>query len=163
MSSIYTMTPALWQGPFASRERLPELQAAGVTHILNVCETTCELSPGDGPFVEITQHPFADNRVLPLGPALATLDALHRMVCVPGSVVYVHCVAGWMRSPTFLWLYLFACGSEGIAAARAIRHRNPRAEPGYAELIDGPLLNAIHAHGQQHYLPHPRPESLAFI
>src|SRR4051794_11857054 len=95
--SIYPMTAALWQGPFAGPSRLDDLRAAGVTHILNLCEALCELRPEEGPFVELAHHPLADDRRLPDGRALSALDTLHRMVCAPGSVVYVHCVAGWIR------------------------------------------------------------------
>ena len=32
------------------------------------------------------------------------------MVIEPDSQVYIHCIAGQLRSPTALWLYLMACG-----------------------------------------------------
>jgi hypothetical protein len=156
------MTPALWLGPFAGHNRLDELRMVGITHILNVSETPCELTPADGPFAEIVQHPLADDRRLPEERALAALDTLHRMVSVPESVVYVHCVAGWIRSPTILWLYLFACGGDGLVTARAIRRRHTRARPGHEDLIDPALVGMVHEHGRRYYLPHPRPEALVF-
>jgi len=161
--SIYPMTPALWQGGFASPGRLDDLRTAGVTHILNVSLTPCELTPADGPFTEVVRHALADDRRLPEDLTLSALDTLHRMIAVPGSVVYVHCVAGWIRSPTILWLYLFACGGDARQTAREITSRNLGARPGDRRLIDAPLVETVHEHGQRHYRPHPRPEALLFV
>lgn len=159
---IYTLTPGIAQGRFATPTLIDSLRAAGVTHILNVCESAPLFDREAGPFSEIAWHPHADDQLLPEAEILATLDTLHRMICQPGSVVYVHCVAGWMRSPTVVWLYLLACGQDARMAAREIAKRNYEARPGHPDLVDEGLLDRVRSHGRTRYLPHPRPEAIHF-
>jgi hypothetical protein len=156
---VYPITRALWLGPFASPERLPVLLAGGVTHILNVGEAPSVLAAGAGALREVSWLPVADLDRIPDATAVACLDTLHRMVCEPDSRVYVHCLAGWNRSPTILWLYLVACGLEPTAAKTLIAARARDAVPGHSQLVDHELIRAVSAHGRQ-YRPHPRPEAL---
>ncbi len=133
--------------------------SAGITHILNVGESPSVLGPGDGPFAEITWRPIADLERIPDPLALEALDTLHRMVCVDGSRVYVHCVAGWNRSPTIVWLYLVACGVEATEAKNLIAARSWDAVPGHVKLVDAALVSTVQEHGAR-YTPHPRPAAL---
>jgi hypothetical protein len=156
---VYPITHSLWIGPFASPERQPTLLAGGVTHILNVGEAPCVLSPGAGSLHEVTWRPVVDLERIPDAVALDCLDTLHRMVCEPGSRVYVHCLAGWNRSPTVLWLYLVGCGMDPDAAKALIVSRAWDAIPGHPRLVDAELLRVVCTHARR-YLPHPRPEAL---
>ncbi len=159
---IFTLTAGIAQGRFATLSQLEPLRQAGVTHLLNVSDTPSHLQAEDGPFAEVAWHPLADDRRLPNDQALGVLDALHRMVCQPGSRVYVHCVAGWIRSPTIVWLYLLACARDREQTTQAIVSRNYDAQPGHPGLIDDELIRLVVQHGQGHYLPHPRGEVLDF-
>jgi protein-tyrosine phosphatase len=160
---VYPITRALLLGPFASPERRPALLAAGVTHVLNVGEAPNILTPANGPFQEVAWHPITDLERIPDELALQCLSTLHRMACVPGSRVYVHCLAGWNRSPTVLWLYLVACGLEPSAAKEAVTARAWDAIPGHARLVDAQLVRLVQQHGLHKLLPHPRPEALEFV
>jgi protein-tyrosine phosphatase len=155
---VYPITRALWLGPFASPERQPALLAGGVTHILNVGEAPSVLIPG-GWLREVAWLPIADLERIPDALAVACVDALHQMVCEPGSRVYVHCVAGWNRSPTVLWLYFVACGMDPCAAKALIVGQAWDAIPGHAALVDTELVRVVVAHGRK-YQPHARPEAL---
>ena len=68
--------------------------------------------------------------------------------------------AGINRSPTVLWLYLVACGLGLEEAGALIAKASPHAVPGDPALCDRRRLDLILAHGQAHYIPHPRPEAL---
>ena len=76
------------------------------------------------------------------------------------SRVYVHCTAGQLRSPTIVWLYFVACGIEPHAAGTLIGERAPDAAPGHSKLVDEALVVRVIRHGQDNYLPLPRPEIL---
>ena len=134
--------------------------AAGVTHLLNVGEAPSVLSITDGPFREIAWHPVADLERIPDELASSCLTTLHRMVCEPDARVYVHCVAGWNRSPTMVWLYLVACGLPPESARALIEAHAPDAVPGHARLVDSALVERVQGLGRQSFFPHPRPEAL---
>src|SRR3954447_14965822 len=135
-TQFFWITPRIAQGPFASEPRGVRLRAAGVTHILNVCEAPSVLAVGPGGFREVAWHPVEDLARIPNEDAIACIDALHRMLREPGSKVYVHCIAGQNRSPTMLWLYLVACGHDPAMAKRLIEGRNLDAVAGHARLVD---------------------------
>ena len=147
---VFEITSCLWQGPFASHQRLPALQAAGITHLLNVGESPNVLTIAEGPFVEIAWHPIADLERIPDAEALKCLDELHRMVTLEHSRVYVHCVAGWNRSATVVWLYLVACGMAPDVAKELIGRRNIDAVPAHPRLVDEALVTAVQRHGKRH-------------
>src|SRR3954451_20692852 len=102
---MFRITECLSVGPFASPERAEKLRAAGVTHVLNVSDGRSVVSVDTG-FVEGAGVPMYDGRRLPTATLVWALDTLHRMASAPGAHVYVHCMAGQLRSPTILWLYL---------------------------------------------------------
>jgi hypothetical protein len=157
---VFALTRHISQGPFASPKRLPELRASGITHILNVGEAPSILRPEDGAFAEILWCPVADMERLKDAVAIKCVDALHRMACVDQANVYVHCIAGWNRSPTVVWLYFVACGIDPVAAKDLIVCRNWDAIPGHSLLVDDALVSMIRNHGSTRFFPHPRPEVL---
>jgi hypothetical protein len=136
------------------------LVAAGVTHLLNVGEAPSVLSTTDGSFREVAWHPVADLERIPDEVASSSLKTLHRMVCEPNARVYVHCIAGWNRSPTMVWLYLVACGLPPEPARALVESHAPDAVPGHARLVDLALVESVQGLGRQSFLPHPRPEAL---
>ncbi len=160
LSSPFEITRVILQGPFASPERAAALRKANVTHLFNVGEAPNVLTCRDG-FAEVLWTPIEDLVRIPDDTTLACLDHLHRMACLPGSRVYVHCVAGWNRSPTIVWLYLVACGVTPDAAREIIARRTLDAVPGHTKLVDAKLIDLVQRHGQRNFLPHGRPEALA--
>jgi len=155
---MYRITQCLSVGRFPSPERAAELLAAGVTHILNVSDACNPVVASDGGFREIAWHPFDDSRRIPEADALAALDTLHRMVSEPGAHVYVHCLAGHLRSPTILWLYLIACGLDAASARDLIEERSPDAAPGARKLVGPDLVLRAQLHGLANYFPLTRGE-----
>lgn len=151
------ITQVLSIGPFVSPERVELLRASGVTHVLNVSDAASEVTAGGGSFREVVDLPLCDFSRLPEQVATATLDTLHRMASQPDAHVYVHCIAGHMRSPTILWLYLIACGIPPDDAHEIIKERSPDARPGHPKLVDHRLILHVQKHGLLNYSPHPRP------
>lgn len=135
------------------------LRENGVTHILNVCDGPCAVEAGEGSFREVAWVPLRDYSRIPETAAIEAIDTLHRMVCVPDSHVYVHCVAGHLRSPTIIWLYLIACGLDAATARNIIETRSPDASPGGSAANDSHVL-LVQKHGLRHYFPHPRGEAI---
>ena len=160
LQRIFPVTRFIWIGPFASPERRATLVANGITHVLNVGEAPSVLAASDGPFTEIAWHPIADLERIPNEAAVAILTRLHEMVCRPNANVYVHCIAGWNRSPTVVWLYLVACGMDEDEAKRLITRHAWDAVPGHGRLVDASLIDLVQQFGRQSFLPHPRPEAL---
>src|SRR5262245_16367456 len=122
---MYRITRVLSIGPFASPERAEQLRAAGVTHVLNVSDAASEISASESGCKNVAWVPMSDSHRLQLGTAVSALDALHGMASAPGSHVYVHCVAGLVRSPTILWLYLISLGVSPRDARKWIQERVP--------------------------------------
>jgi protein-tyrosine phosphatase len=152
------ITQALSVGRFASPERAVALRAAGVTHILNVSETPCVVSASDGPFREVEWVPLEERVPLPLKRLGHLLDTLHGMAIQSDAHVYVHCIAGQLRSPTALWLYLIACGVQPDEARDWIEDRSPDASPGSTCMVDALHVRFARQHGLAQFQPHPRAE-----
>jgi hypothetical protein len=155
---MFRITRVLSVGPFASPERAGQLLAAGVTHVLNVADVAGEVVAGPGGFREVAWVPMSDSRPLPPAVAVEAIDTLHRLASGPGSHVYVHCVAGLVRSPTILWLYLIALGIPPKDARAWIEERVPMANPGSARMVNRRHVLLAQTHGLRNYFPHPRPE-----
>ncbi len=159
-SRVVPITRSLCVGPFASPQRRDALVAAGVTHLLNVGEAPSILTANDGPFRDVAWHSITDLKRIPDEVALACLGTLHRMVCEPDAKVYVHCIAGWNRSPTIIWLYILACGVSPEQAKATIEARARDAVPAHPRLVDTALIETVRSFGRLSFLPHPRPEAL---
>ena len=158
--SLFQITRNIWQGRFAADRLLTTFQFFGITHILNVAETPNQLTENDGPFKRIAWTPIEDGVNIPQPAAIQCVDALHECVCDNQSNVYIHCVAGWNRSPTFHWLYLVACGVESDAAINMITKSSFDAVPAHPKLINTSLVDTIIKHGELNFQPHPRPTAL---
>src|SRR3954451_25151857 len=124
---MHRITKVLSLGRFATPERAKDLLAAGVTHVLNVSDGPSIVGAGEGSFAEVAWVPMSDSRRLDRSVALLAIDTLHRLASVPDSHVYVPCVAGLVRSPTILWLYLIALGVPPGDARTWIKSRVPNA------------------------------------
>jgi protein-tyrosine phosphatase len=153
---MFRITECLSLGPFASRSRAEELLAAGVTHVLNVSDSPNEVSAAAG-FASVAWVPMSDSRRLQPVTMLSALDTLHELASVPESHVYVHCVAGLVRAPTVLWLYLIALGVPARDARAWIESRSKMANAGSSRMTDREHVRLAQMHGLMHYFPHPRP------
>lgn len=157
---MYRITQALSVGRFATPERATQLLAVGVTHVLNVSDAPSRVAGGEGSFREVAWFPLEDFRRFSEPTILPILDTLHRMVVEPDAHVYVHCIAGHLRSPTILWLYLIACGLEPNVAREVIESRSPDAAPGARKLVGPDLVGQVRRYGESSFVPHPRWEVL---
>jgi hypothetical protein len=150
---MYRITQVLSVGRYASLERAEELLAAGVTHILNVSDAPNQLMPSESGFREVVWVPFEDFNRLPKHLVSQALNALHRLASEPESHVYVHCMAGHLRSPTILWLYLIACGISPDEARIWIEQRSPEASPGSRRIVDPEHIEFAQSLGLKNFLP----------
>jgi hypothetical protein len=153
---MFRITECLSVGPFASPVRATRLLAAGVTHVLNVSDGPSVVSADTG-FVEVANVPMHDSRRLPVLTMTWALDTLHRMARPADAHVYVHCMAGQLRSPTILWLYLIALGVPPADARDWIEARSPDATAGHHRMVDHEHVLLAQKHGLANFFPHPRP------
>lgn len=158
---MFRVTECLSIGPFASAERAEQLRAAGVTHVLNVSDGPSVVTAGAGGFASVAWVPMSDSKRLPTAVALRAIATLHELASKPDAHVYVHCVAGMVRSPTILWLYLIALGVPPKDARTWIEARSPRANAGAAAMVDHEHVRLAQMHGLMHFFPHPRPNLIA--
>jgi hypothetical protein len=159
-STLFRITRHIWQGRFASPDRLEDLRRCRISHILNVSDSPSPLSESDGPFQRIIWHPIEDLVRIPTEAAIQCVVSIHACVCEPESNLYVHCLAGWNRSPTVLWLYLIGCGMPADTAKNLIAKASWDAVPAHPKLIDDRLVASIREYGVVHFLPHPRPSAM---
>jgi protein-tyrosine phosphatase len=155
---MYRITEVLSVGRYATPERAEGLLAAGVTHILNVSGSPNQIAASESGFREVAWIPLEDSCRLPTDLAAKALDTLHRMASEAGSHVYVHCMAGQLRSPTVLWLYLIACGIPPDDARDWIEERSPEAAPGARRIVDLEHILFAQMHGLNNFFPLPRSE-----
>jgi Dual specificity phosphatase, catalytic domain len=160
-TKIFQITEVIWQGPFASPKRHRALQAVGITPILNVGESASVLTAIKHGYREVVWHPIEDLEKIPFDTVIRCLDILHAWTSQPQSRVYVHCLAGWNRSPTIVWLYLVACGIPSDTAKQIIGNANYDAIPGHQKLVDTALIECAAEHGRSNYLPLTRAEIVA--
>jgi len=154
---MFHVTECLSVGPFAWADRAAELRAAGVTHVLNVSDQPNEVTAGEGSFASVAWVPMSDSKRLPTAVALRAIATLHELASKPDAHVYVHCVAGMVRSPTILWLYLIALGVPPKDARVWIETRSPRSNAGAAAMVDVEHVRLAQMHGLMNFFPHPRP------
>lgn len=140
---VFPVTTRVAIGRFPAPGRCAYLLEQGYTHILNVSETPSLTSTIDAGFAEIRQVPIDDFIRMPTKDALEAVGTLHSMLNVPNSQVYLHCIAGQMRSPTIMWLYLVGLGMDQAAAKEMIVHHCPDAQPGHETLVDSRLVASI--------------------
>jgi len=155
---MYRITKCLSVGPFPSPERVEKLLSAGVTHVFNVSDTTSGVVSSAVGFKEVAWVPMSDSQRLPFPDAMLALDTLHGFASSPGSHVYVHCVAGLVRSPTILWLYLISLGVSGSDARKWIQQQSSMANAGSARMVDREHVLTARRHGLMNFLPLTRPE-----
>ena len=159
--TLFRVTNDLYVGRFASRQHLKALRDVNITDILNVSDTPSQLTTDDGPFRSVTWISIEDRMLLPSDIAVNATDKIHQSLIADDGRVYVHCMAGWNRSPTILWLYLLACGFDTDDASRLICAQAFDAVPGHSMLVDSSLIATLQSHGCDNYLPHPRPAAIA--
>ena len=136
---------------------------AGITHLLNLDLPYVSVpSEGLAEFKGVILQTIPDGRRIPDAKALEILDALHAALLAPDAKVYVHCHAGVSRSPTVVFLYLIACGRDAGTVAERFGEHAPYTRPGNPGLVDIALMEKVSEHGRDHYLPHPRPEAIAW-
>jgi len=155
------VTNDIYVGRFASRERLDKLRDVNITDILNVSDTPSQLTTTDGPFRSVTWLNIEDRTLIPTNMAIHAIDTIHQSLIAENGRVYVHCMAGWNRSPTILWLYLLACGIALEHAAGLICAEAFDAVPGHPLLVDSKLIATVQSHGRNKFLPHRRPAAIA--
>ena len=160
---LFQIPKNIWQGRFAADRLLTTFQFFGITHILNVSETPSQLALNEGPFRQITQVAIRDGFPIPVDTAIKSVQTLHEFVCEPESNVYIHCVAGWNRSPTVLWLYLIACGLDSDFAANMISQVSIDAVPAHPKLITPALTDTMIAYGADNFKPHPTPSAIECV
>ncbi len=159
---MFRITQCLSVGPFVSLPRAEELRAAGVTHILNVSDSPSIVSCSQG-FAEVAWVPILDSQRLSRDKLLEVIDTLHRFALVVGSQIYVHCMAGQLRAPTVLWLYLIALGVPPDDAQDWIEERAPDAVAGHHRMVDHEHVLLAQKHGLANFFPHPRDELIALF
>ena len=142
----YWITSTLAVGPFLSPARVPMLQAAGVTDILNVSDARSYPETLSAGFRSVVFIPIAD--CVPIDPetVIEFLAVLDEMFQCPGSRVFVHCLAGQNRSPTVIWLYLNSLGVNAQVAREMIESVSLDAIGGHPLLLSPETLAAMVAH-----------------
>lgn len=146
---VFPITTRVAVGRFPAPLRCAYLLDQNYTHILNVSDATSLASTRDAGFAEVKDLYMDDFVRIPTKDALEAAGTLHAMLNVPDSLVYIHCIAGHMRSPTVLWLYLVGLGMDKNAAKQMITERSPDAQPGHDTLVDARLVASVKEWGQK--------------
>ncbi len=146
---VFPITTRIAIGRFATPDRCAFLQEKGITHILNVSDAESLASIRNAGFAEVKDIPIDDYVRIPTEQALNAVQTLHATLNLPGSQIYLHCIAGQIRSPTVLWLYLVGLGMGKTPAKQMIVNRCPDAQPGHNTLVDATLVKAINDWGRK--------------
>ncbi|QDU75262.1 hypothetical protein Pan97_22920 [Bremerella volcania] len=146
---VFPVTTRIAIGRFPAPGRCVYLLKQGFTHVLNVSDTPSLPSTRTAGFAEVKDFRIDDYLRIPTQEALEVVGTLHGMLNVPNSQVYLHCIAGQMRSPTVLWLYLVGLGMSEDAAKQMIAQHSPDAQPGHETLVDARLVASIKQWGQK--------------
>ncbi|MFN3148909.1 hypothetical protein [Bremerella sp.] len=146
---VFPVTTRIAIGRFPAPRRCAYLIEQGYTHVLNVSDAPSLASTVDAGFAEVRDVCIDDCLRMPTKDTLDALGTLHGMLNVPGSKVYLHCIAGQVRSPTIVWLYLVGVGMEEIAAKQMITEHCPDAQPGHETLVDARLIASVQQWGQK--------------
>lgn len=112
--------PRILRGPYITAADAVELEARGVTDVLNLdipYQQPEVLSATRMRFHAVFLHDMAP---LSARDATAVLDAFHAILRPAETKLYVHCNAGVSRSPTAIWLYLVSTSVAPDAAARIV-------------------------------------------
>ncbi|MEW4566191.1 hypothetical protein AB1K70_26990 [Bremerella sp. JC770] len=145
---VFPVTTRVAIGRFPAPGRCAYLQEQGFTHVFNVSDTSSLASTRSAGFAEVRDQRFDDYLRMPTQNALDAVGTLHGMMNVPDARVYLHCIAGQMRSPTILWLYLVGLGMSEDAAKQMITGHCPDAQPGHKTLIDSKLVASVTQWGE---------------
>jgi len=146
---VFPVTTRVAIGRFPAPGRCAYLQEQDITHVFNVSDAPSLATTCSAGFAEVKDLPLDDYLRMPTSVALKAVGTLHGMLNVPNSRVYLHCIAGQMRSPTILWLYLVGLGMSEVAAKEMITDHCPDAQPGHKTLVDSKLVERIHQWGKQ--------------
>lgn len=152
-SRVFWVTKRIALGQFATPQRAAILRDQGATHVLNVGEGNSIISADEFGFTEICDIHVVDLERISDSSAISALDAIHRMLSMSNSRVFVHCIAGQNRSPTIVWLYFIACGMSPDDARTLICEHSPDSVPGHSKLVDERLVALVTSHGAENYLP----------
>jgi protein-tyrosine phosphatase len=143
---VYWVTPRLGVGPFISPPRALALKLAGVTDILNVSDSRTFPETLAAGFRSVVWVPIADFVPIIEEDVISILTALDTMFLAPSPVVFVHCLAGYNRSPTAIWLYLRSLGVNAEVAQQMIEQASPKSVGGHPLLVSAETTNATIAH-----------------
>lgn len=146
---VFPVTTRIAIGRFPAPGRCAYLMQQGYTHVLNVSEAPSLASTLDAGFAEVRHVRVDDYLRMPTKDALDAVGTLHSMLNVPDSKIYLHCIAGQMRSPTVMWFYLIGLGMREDAAKQMITEHCPDAQPGHETLVDARLIASIKEWGQK--------------
>jgi len=156
---VYPITLGLAQGPYPELDHATHLTEFGVTAILNVCDQPSEIEIGVAGITATAWVPIQDRIPIPPPAAIESLRFIHQSLTSQG-VVYVHCLAGWNRSATIVWLYLVACGLPPEHCRIEMGKRTLDAVPGHPALLSAELMDEVLSFGRWALIPHPRPDML---
>jgi len=150
---IFWITKRISLGRFVTPERARALRDQRITHVLNVGTADSIITPEDYGFEAVRDCPIPDLSIIPDDLAIIALDAMHTVLSIPQSRLFVHCMAGQNRSPTVIWLYLIACGLSENEARKLITDHTLDAVPGHSRLVNQRLVSLVKSHGAESYLP----------
>jgi hypothetical protein len=150
------LTDRIAFGRFATPERAAFLRSRGITHILNVSDAPSVIEAQQFGFDDVINQPIEDLSRISDDLVFQCCDVIDSVLRSSfHHKIYVHCTAGQNRSPTMVWLFLIACGTEPETAKRMIVSQSPDAVPGHNALVDDELIARVVERGQARNLAMP--------